>query len=55
MRGALLPCHTARSDTEVFTRLTPEDRLLPVLEGLKASVVICGHTHMQKGSGRPEL
>jgi diadenosine tetraphosphatase ApaH/serine/threonine PP2A family protein phosphatase len=27
--------------------LTPEDRLLPVFEGLNAAVVICGHTHMQ--------
>jgi diadenosine tetraphosphatase ApaH/serine/threonine PP2A family protein phosphatase len=32
---------------EVFTRLTPEDRLLPVFEGLDVPVVICGHTHMQ--------
>jgi len=27
--------------------LTPEDRLLTVFEGLNASVVVCGHTHMQ--------
>src|SRR3989442_10974558 len=38
---------TPRSDTEVFTRLTPEDRLLPVFEGLNVPVVVCGHTHMQ--------
>jgi len=31
----------------VFTRLTPEDRLLPVFKGLNVPVVICGHTHMQ--------
>ena len=29
----------------LFTRLTPEERLLPVFEGL--NVVVCGHTHMQ--------
>lgn len=45
--GGVLFCHaTPRSDTEIFTRLTPEDRLLPVFEGLGVSVVICGHTHM---------
>ena len=45
--GAVLFCHaTPRSDTEVFTRLTPEDRLLPIFEGLDVSVVVCGHTHM---------
>ena len=31
----------------IFTRLTPEGRLLPIFEGLNASVVVCGHTHMQ--------
>lgn len=46
--GEVLFCHaTPRSDTEVFTRLTPEDRLLPVFEGLNVPVVVCGHTHMQ--------
>jgi predicted phosphodiesterase len=44
----VLFCHaTPRSDTEVFTRLTSEDRLLPIFEGLNVSVVVCGHTHMQ--------
>lgn len=32
--------------TECFTRLTPEDRLLPVFAGVNVPVVICGHTHM---------
>ena len=46
--GKVLFCHaTPRSDTEIFTRFTPEDRLLPVFEGLNVPVVICGHTHMQ--------
>ncbi len=46
--GEVLFCHsTPRSETEIFTRLTPEERLLPLLEGLKVSLVVCGHTHMQ--------
>ena len=46
--GKVLFCHaTPRSDTEVFTRLTPEDHLVPFFEGLDVSLVICGHTHMQ--------
>lgn len=46
--GEVLFCHgTPRSDTELFTRLTPDDRLLPVFEGLGVPVVVCGHTHMQ--------
>ena len=39
--GDVLFCHgTPRDDNEVFTRLTPEERLLPVFEGL--NVVLCG-------------
>src|SRR5207244_6733514 len=46
--GEVLFCHaTPRNDTEIFTRLTPEDRLLPVFEGVNAPVMVCGHTHMQ--------
>ena len=46
--GEMLFCHaTPRSDTEIFTRLTSEDRLLPVFDGVTARVVVCGHTHMQ--------
>ncbi|MFN8423738.1 MAG: metallophosphoesterase family protein [Anaerolineae bacterium] len=46
--GTVLFCHsTPRSETEIFTRLTPEARLRPVLDGLGASVIVCGHTHMQ--------
>jgi predicted phosphodiesterase len=46
--GHVLFCHgTPRSELEVFTRLTPEDRLLPVFEGLAGTLVVCGHTHMQ--------
>lgn len=46
--GTVLFCHaTPRNDTEIFTRLTAEDRLLPIFDGLGVSVVVCGHTHMQ--------
>lgn len=46
--GEVLFCHgTPRSDTEIFTRLTPEDRLLPAFAGLDVSLVVCGHTHKQ--------
>src|SRR5262245_47013307 len=46
--GPVLFCHgTPRSETEIFTRRTAEDRLLPVLEGLDAALIVCGHTHMQ--------
>ena len=46
--GEALFCHAIpRNDTEMFTRLTREDRLLPVFEGLNVPVVVCGHTHMQ--------
>jgi putative phosphoesterase len=46
--GEVLFCHaTPRNDSEIFTRLTSEERLVPVFEGLNAPVVVCGHTHMQ--------
>ncbi len=46
--GETLFCHaTPRNDTEIFTRLTPDDRLRPVFEQVNVPVVVCGHTHMQ--------
>src|SRR4029077_5297996 len=46
--GEVLFCHaTPRNDTEIFTRLTSEESLLPVFEGLEVSLIVCGHTHMQ--------
>lgn len=46
--GEVLFCHaTPRNDTDLFTRLTPEARLVPMFEEADAPVVICGHTHMQ--------
>src|SRR6267378_3582429 len=46
--GEVLFCHaTPRNDTEIFTRLTSEERLLPIFAGLNVPLVVCGHTHMQ--------
>jgi putative phosphoesterase len=46
--GDTLFCHaTPRNDTDIFTRLTPEEQLLPLFAAVDASLVICGHTHMQ--------
>jgi predicted phosphodiesterase len=46
--GSILFCHaTPRNNTEVFTKLTPEERLRPIFEATGAAVVVCGHTHMQ--------
>jgi putative phosphoesterase len=45
--GNVLFCHgTPRNENEVFTRLTPAERLVPIFEGLDAAVIVCGHTHM---------
>src|ERR1700739_4764788 len=44
----VLFCHaTPRNENEIFTRLTRDDPLMAVFAGVKASVVVCGHTHMQ--------
>ena len=46
--GEVLFCHaTPRNDVEIFTRVTPEERLLPIFGELGVPVVVCGHTHMQ--------
>jgi predicted phosphodiesterase len=46
--GAVLFCHaTPRNDTEIFTRQTPDDRLLPIFGTLDVALAVCGHTHMQ--------
>jgi len=45
--GRVLFCHsTPRDDFELFTRLTPEDRLRPIFGAAGADLVVCGHTHM---------
>ena len=46
--GPVLFCHaTPRNDTDIFTRLTSEERLLPLFNDIDAGLVVCGHTHMQ--------
>ena len=46
--GAVLFCHaTPYDDEEIFTRLTPDDRMRRILAGVREQVVVCGHTHMQ--------
>ena len=46
--GKVLFCHaTPRNDNEIFSERTPDEKLLPVFEGVDASVVVCGHTHIQ--------
>ena len=46
--GSVLFCHaTPQNENDIFTRLTPDDRLLPLFEALQAAIVVCGHTHMQ--------
>jgi len=46
--GETIFCHgSPRSDEEIITHLTPEDRLREFLAGTEQRVVVCGHTHMQ--------
>jgi putative phosphoesterase len=46
--GPVLFCHaTPQNENDIFTRLTPDERLLPLFENLNTAVVVCGHTHMQ--------
>jgi predicted phosphodiesterase len=46
--GDVLFCHaTPRNENEVFTSLTPEDRLSSIFKEVDAPLVVCGHTHMQ--------
>lgn len=46
--GQVLFCHaTPENDVDVFTRLTSEEKLLPIFGVVSAAVVVCGHTHMQ--------
>lgn len=46
--GGVLFCHaTPRDDNELFTRLTPAERLLPAFAASDAELIVCGHTHMQ--------
>lgn len=46
--GRVLFCHaTPRNDMDVMTVETPVERVRILLAGVDATVVVCGHTHMQ--------
>lgn len=46
--GDALFCHASpRSDEEILTAATPEERVRRALEGVDQPLVVCGHTHMQ--------
>ncbi len=46
--GEILFCHgSPRSDEEIITYATPEDRMRSMLVGVAQQVVVCGHTHSQ--------
>ena len=46
--GDTLFCHaTPRNDTELITRLSPEERIRQVFDGVPSDLAVCGHTHMQ--------
>jgi len=45
--GRVLFCHgSPRSDEEIMTARTSEERLGEFVAGVDAAVVVCGHTHM---------
>jgi predicted phosphodiesterase len=46
--GEVLFCHASpRSDEEIVTPLSPEARILPMLDGVTQRTVVLGHTHVQ--------
>jgi len=46
--GEVLFCHaTPRDENEIFTRSTSETAVMRAFAGVKAKMVVCGHTHMQ--------
>ena len=46
--GTVLFCHaTPQNPNDVFTRLTPHDKLVSMIGEMDADVLVCGHTHMQ--------
>jgi predicted phosphodiesterase len=46
--GSIRFCHGAPgSDELVITKVTPDERLRRLLEGVGERVVVCGHTHVQ--------
>ena len=50
--GPVLFCHaTPRNDYEIFTILSPDQKVLEKLEGTSERVIVCGHTHVQADRG----
>jgi len=48
-RDGVLYCHaTPRSDDEIVTPATPDERLREILAAVEQRVVVAGHTHMQQ-------
>jgi putative phosphoesterase len=46
--GRVLFCHaTPRSDEEILTKISAEERWREALAAVDADVVVCGHTHVQ--------
>ncbi len=46
--GEVLFCHgSPRSDEEIITAATSEERLRRILADVRQQIVVCGHTHMQ--------
>ena len=46
--GRVLFCHaTPRDENEIFTAITPVERVAPMVSGIDTDLVVCGHTHMQ--------
>lgn len=47
-QGAVLFCHgSPRSDDEIITAVTPDERLGRLLADVTEGTVVCGHTHVQ--------
>lgn len=46
--GPTLFCHgSPRSDEEILTAISPEERVAAAVAGVAEEVVVCGHTHVQ--------
>jgi predicted phosphodiesterase len=46
--GPVLFCHgSPRSDEEILTAISPEERVAPAVADVSEAVVVCGHTHVQ--------
>jgi putative phosphoesterase len=46
--GQVLYCHaTPRNDVDIFTELTPQERVAYLFQDVDADTIVCGHTHMQ--------